>query len=233
VIPAGVDTDLFAPEGDRAPRHTRYRLVAAAPAGQPHGLPSVVRALAQLAHTDLVVVGGPDGRHLPRTGPWRELCQLATRLGVRSRITFAGDVPEAELPALLRSADLMVSAHGYEPTGIAAIRAMACGVPVVAAGAGAHKDAIIDGVSGLLITPESPGMLAHRVRTLLARPVQLQALGYAAADRAQSRYALDRIGRETAAAYECCVRGQAAAPAASVPMEDAEEAGVRELVALG
>jgi glycosyltransferase involved in cell wall biosynthesis len=233
VIPAGVDTDLFAPEGDRAPRDSRYRLVAVAPAGEPHGLPSVVRALAQLPHTELVVVGGPDGRHLPHTGPWRKLCQLATGLGVRSRITFAGDVPEARLPALLRSADLMVSAHGYEPAGIAAIRAMACGVPVVAAAVGAHNDAIVDGVTGLLITPESPGMLAHRVRTLLARPVQLQALGYAAADRAQSRYALDRIGRETAAAYEWCVRGQAAAQAASEPIEDAEEAGVRELVALG
>jgi glycosyltransferase involved in cell wall biosynthesis len=234
VIPAGVDTDLFTPEGCRAPRDSRHRLVAVAPAGEPHGLPCVVRALAQLPHTELVVVGGPDGRHLPRTGPWRKLCQLATGLGVRSMITFGGDVPEADLPAILRSADLMVSAHAYEPAGIAAIRAMACGVPVVAAAVGAHNDAIVDGVTGLLITPESPGMLAQRVRTLLARPVQLQALGYAAADRSQSRYALDRIGRETAAAYEWCLRGQTAAQAASEPMEeDVEEAGVRELVALG
>jgi len=233
VIPAGVDTDTFTPQGERAPRGSRYRLVSVAPAGEPRGLPSVVRALSQLPDTELVIVGGPDGRHLPRTGPWRDLCQLAVQLGVRNKITFAGSVPEADLPALLRSADLMVSAHAYEPAGIAAIRAMACGIPVVAAAAGAHNDAVVDGVTGLLIAPENPGMLAHRVRTLLARPVLLQALGYAAADRAQSRYALDRIGRETAAAYEWCQRGQTAAQVESEPAEDAEEASAQELAALG
>jgi D-inositol-3-phosphate glycosyltransferase len=233
MIPVGVDTDTFTPEGDRAPRDSRYRLVAVAPAGEPHGLSSVVRALAQLPHTELVVVGGPDARHLPRTGPWRDLSQLAAKLGVRGKITLAGDVPEAELPALLRSADLMVSAHAYEPSGISAIRAMACGIPVVCAAAGAHSDAVVDGVTGLLVAPESPGMIAHRVRTLLARPVLLEALGYAAVDRAQSRYALDRIGRETAAAYEWCLRGQAAAQDVAEPAEDAEETDLRELVALG
>lgn len=232
VIPAGVDTDMFRPEGDRAPRDSRYRLVAVAPAGEPHGLPPVLRALAQLPDTELLIIGGPDGRRLPRTGPWRDLCQLAVELGIRSMITFAGNVREADLPPLLRSADLMVSAHAYEPAGIAAIRAMACGIPVVAAAAGAHNDAVVDGITGLLIAPDSPGVLAQRVRTLLARPVLLQALGYAAADRAQSRYALDRIGRETAAAYEWCLGGQAAALVAS-EQEDAEDAGVRELVALG
>lgn len=233
VIPVGVDTDTFTPVGDKAPRDSRYRLVAVAPAGEPHGLPSVVRALAQLPHTELVVVGGPDTRHLPRTGPWRDLSRLAAGLGVRGRITFAGEVPEAELPALLRSADLMVSALAYEPSGISAIRAMACGLPVVGAAAGAHSDAVVDGVTGLLVAPESPGMIAHRVRTLLARPVLLQALGYAAVDRVQSRYALDRIGQETAAAYEWCLRGQASAQAVAEPAEDTEEADLRELVALG
>jgi len=152
---------------------------------------------------------------------------------VRSKITFAGDVPEADLPALLRSADLMVSAHAYEPSAMAAIRAMACGIPVVAAAAGAHNDAVVDGVTGLLVAPESPGMIAHRVRTLLTRPVLLEALGYAAVDRAQSRYALDRIGRETAAAYEWCLRGQCGPESVAEPAEDAAEAGLRELVALG
>jgi glycosyltransferase involved in cell wall biosynthesis len=127
----------------------------------------------------------------------------------------------------------MVSAHAYEPAGIAAIQAMACGVPVVAPAVGAHIDAVVDGVTGLLVPPDSPGVLAHRLRALLSRPVQLQAFGCAAADRARSRYALDRIGRETAAAYEWCQRGPAVAEAASPREEDAEEAGLRELVALG
>lgn len=238
VVPCGVDTRVFSPEGDRAERGRRFRLAAFAPAGTPRGLPAVVRAMAQLPDTELVIIGGPNARHLPRTGPWRELCQLAAALRVRSRLTLAGDVPQGQLAALLRSADLMVSASRYEPTGIGAIQAMACGTPAVVSAVGAHNDAVIDGITGLLVAPEHPAMLAHRVRGLLARPVQLQALGIAAADRAQSRYAADRIGRETAAAYEWCVRGRTSAePEADEEPADGEdypaEAGLRTLAAFG
>jgi len=233
VIPAGVDTEIFTPEGDRAPRGRRYRLLAVAPAGEPLGLPAALRALTQLPDTELVVVGGPDARHLPRTGPWRGLWQLAGTLGVRNRITLAGNVPEAGLPQLLRSADLMVSAHAYEPAGTAAIKAMACGIPVIAPAVGAYNDAVVDGVTGLLVPPESPRALASRVRALLASPIQLEALGLAAVDRARSRYAIDRIGRETVAAYDWSRRGQEDAMAASESAEEPGEAGLRELVALG
>ena len=48
-------------------------------------------------------------------------------------------------------------------------------------------------------------MLARRIRHLLASPVQLDAFGIAAVDRARSRYSWDRIGRETVRAYERCL----------------------------
>jgi len=220
VVPCGVDTGLFNPEGSRAARGSRFRLLAVAAGGDPRGLSAVVRALPQLPDTELVIIGGPASRHLPRTGGWRELAQLAGALRVRSRIIFAGEVAQADRPALLRSADLLVSASPVEHTGAAAIQAMACGTPVVVAGVGAHNDAVVDGVTGLLIAPEDPATLAHRVRALLARPVFLEALGVAAADRARSRYCVDRISRETVASYEWCRRGRTATPAAG----DADEA---------
>jgi len=219
VVPCGIDTDLFSPEGDTAERGTAARLIAVAPDGTTRGLEAVVRALTQLPDADLVIVGGPDARHLPRTGPFRELAQLATAVRVRNRITFAGEVSAADLPALLRSADVMVSSSPYEPTGIAAIQAMACGTPAVVSAVGGHRDAVIDGITGLLVAPEHPAMLAHRVRSLLARPALLQAYGIAAADRASSRYSLGRIGQETAAAYERCLRARSAAATASVEEE--------------
>ena len=37
-----------------------------------------MRALAQLPDAELIIVGGPDARHMPRTGPFRELARLAT-----------------------------------------------------------------------------------------------------------------------------------------------------------
>jgi glycosyltransferase involved in cell wall biosynthesis len=223
VIPCGVDTELFTPDGDRAERGSRSRLVAFAPGGtDTRGLETALRALTQLSECELVIVGGPDARHMPRTGPFRELAQLATEAGVRSRVTFAGELSLTALAALLRSADVMVSASPYEPAGIDAVRAMACGTPAIVSAVGAHNDAVVDGVTGLLVTPEHPAMLAHRVRLLLSRPALLQAFGIAAADRVRSRYSEQRIGLETAAVYERILRSRAAAAAAPAPEELAE-----------
>lgn len=223
IVPCGIDTDLFTPDGERAERGSRPRLIAFAVGGTTRGVESVLRAMAQLPEAELVIVGGPDARHMPRTGPFRELAQLASAIGVRSRITFAGEVEQAALPAWLRSADLMVSASPYEPEGTAAIQAMACGTPAVVSAVGAHVDAVIDCVTGLLVAPEHPAMLAHGVRALLSRPALLQAYSIAAADRARSRYSDARIGQETAAAYERCLRARADA-AASADDELAESA---------
>ncbi len=215
VIPAGVDTDVFTPDGKRATRSGKVRLVAVAGSDQAPGLRAVVRAMAQVPGAELVIAGGPGGRQLPRTGPFRELAQLATELKVRSRLTFAGELGPARLAALLRSADVVISAAPYEPSGTAAIQAMACGTPVIVSAVGGHADAVIDGTTGLLIAPDHAGMLAHRLRRLLATPALLTAFGIAAADRARSRYSWDRIGRETSAAYERCLPGRAAAEEAA------------------
>jgi D-inositol-3-phosphate glycosyltransferase len=204
VIPAGLDTMKLRPADVRAKTSEKPRLVAFAD-DQARGLPSVIRALAQLPHARLTIIGGQDAKHMGRSGPLRAVAQLATELGVRSRVTFAGEVAEADESALLCSADVMVSATSYDPTGLAVIRAMSCGLPVVASAVGGQRDAVIDGITGLLVAPEHPAMLVHRLRALLARPAMLQAYGVAAADRARSRYCIDRIGQETAAAYERCL----------------------------
>jgi len=211
VIPAGIDTASLRPDDVLAKSSDKPRLLAFAD-DQARGLATVIRALTQLPAARLTIVGGPDARHLPRSGPFREVAQLATELRVRSRVTFAGEVAEAAESALMRSADVMVSATSYDPTGLAAIRAMSRGLPVIASAVGGQRDAVIDGITGLLIAPDHPAMLVQRLRALLARPAMMQAYGIAAADRARSRYCIDRIGQETAAAYERCLPRTAPRP---------------------
>jgi glycosyltransferase involved in cell wall biosynthesis len=226
VVPCGVDTDEFCPDGDRDTAAKSVRVVALAGAAPASGLRAVLQAIAQVQDVELVIAGGPDGRHLPRSGPFRDLAQLATDLGVRSRVKFAGEVSPAKLAALLRSADVAVSASSYEPSGIGAIQAMACGTPVIASAVGAQADAVIDGTTGLLIAPEHAAMLASRLRRLLATPALLRGYGIAAADRAKSRYSWERIGREAAAAYERCL------PTFEAPEEIAEADDLDAVAAL-
>lgn len=213
VIPTGVDTESFSPDGKTASLGSGARLVAVASPGHDAGLAAVIRALAQLPGAELVIVGGssPDGDHrnprkrLPRTGEFRDLTGLAAQLGVRNRVKFAGQLRPAGLAALLRSADVLVSASAYEPSGLAVIQAMACGTPVVVSAVGGQRDAVIDGTTGLLVPPLRADALVHRLRMLLAAPALRQAYGIAAMDRARSRYAWQRIAAETVAAYQRCL----------------------------
>src|SRR5215831_11517662 len=204
VVPWGVDTGRFAPEGPVAKRNGRPRLLAVRQSADEPGLDTVVRALAEIPETELLIAGGPSG-----SGPAnQDLAGLARDLGVADRITFTGDVSRTHLPALLRSADLLVSGEWEDPSGTVALQAMACGTPVAASAAGVVGDAVIDRTTGFLVPPGQPSALARRIRELFASPMQLEAFSIAAVDRARSRYSWDRIGRETVQAYERCLPRQ-------------------------
>jgi glycosyltransferase involved in cell wall biosynthesis len=204
VVPWGVDTGRFAPEGPVAKRNGRPRLLAVRQSADEPGLDTVIRALAEIPEAELLIAGGLSG-----SGPAnQDLAGLARDLGVADRITFTGDVSRTHLPALLRSADLLLSGEWEDPSGAVALQAMACGTPVAASTAGVVDDAVIDGTTGFLVPPRQPSVLARRIRLLFASPMQLEAFSIAAVDRARSRYSWDRIGRETVQAYERCLPHQ-------------------------
>lgn len=210
LVPWGVDTGRFAPEGPVAPRNGRPRLLAvrhAADDGQ-QGLDVVIRALAEVPAAELLIAGGPSGQRRGADEVHQGLVALARGLDVADRVTFTGGASWEDLPALLRSADLLVSGAWDEPFGAVVLQAMACGTPVAASAVGVCQDAVIDGITGILVPPGQPSVLAQRIRRLLASPVHLDAFGVAAADRARSRYSWDRIGRETIRAYERCLPHQ-------------------------
>jgi glycosyltransferase involved in cell wall biosynthesis len=202
VVPCGVDTHTFTPEGPAANRNGRPRLVTVAGLDSHEELATLLRALSAVPDAELVIAGGPARDMLAEDPAYRKLSELAGSLKVTDRVEFTGQVSRAELPSLLRSADLLVSVSEYDPDGMVVLEAMACGTPVVATTAGGQEDAIVDGTTGILVPPHRPAMLAHRIRQLLTHPMQLAAFGVAAADRARSRYSWDRIARETLAVYD-------------------------------
>ncbi len=222
VVPSGVDTGQFAPEGPVAKRNGQPRLLAVRESAVDEGLDVVVRALAEVPAAELLIAGGPSGSG-PQADPANQaLAALAADLGVADRITFTGDVSRTHLPALLRSADLLLSGAWEDPFGTLALQAMACGTPVAASAAGVVGDAVIDGTTGILVPPGEPSLLARRIRHLLASPLQLDAFSIAAVDRARSRYSWDRIGQETVRAYERCLPHQFPAATDEPEPEDAD-----------
>jgi D-inositol-3-phosphate glycosyltransferase len=200
VVPCGVDTVDFSPDGPALPRGERPRLVSIGRLVRRKGVDEVVTALAAVPGAELLIAGGPAEATLdPDTA---RLQALAARHGVSDRVRFLGAVPRAEVPALLRSADAVVCAPWYEPFGIVALEAMACERAVVATAVGGMQDTVVHGVTGLHVPPRSPDALAAALRDLLSDPKLPKAFGRAGRARVMARYTWTRVAAATERVYE-------------------------------
>jgi glycosyltransferase involved in cell wall biosynthesis len=130
---------------------------------------------------------------------------LAQQLGVADRFRLQGSVAAADVPALLRSADVVICTPAGDPSGVIALKAMACGVPVVAFAAGALVDIVVDEVTGHLLACQNPRQLATVVNVLLRDSFLRRSLGGAGRDRTVARYSWDRIAADTARLYQASV----------------------------
>jgi glycosyltransferase involved in cell wall biosynthesis len=211
VVPCGVDLELFRPDGPVAPRpQVGSRLLVVSRLVERKGIGNVITAMTGLPDAELVVAGGPPAAELARDPQARRLSALAERLGVARRVRFLGRVGRGDLPALYRSADLVVNVPWYEPFGIVPLEAMACGVPVVASAVGGLVDTVVHDVTGVHVPPRRPGLVATAIAELLADPGRRAALGAAGARRARRRYGWDRIARSTLEVYAGLPAGQLA-----------------------
>jgi D-inositol-3-phosphate glycosyltransferase len=215
VVPCGVNLDLFTPDGPKAPRGARHRIVSVGRFVPRKGFDVVVRALPAMPNTELVIVGGPDESHLNSDPEACRLRGLADELGVSDRVRLYGSVAREDMPAILRSADVVACTPWYEPFGIVPLEAMACGVPVVASAVGGMLDTVVHDVTGRLVKPKQPADVADAINHLIRDEFLRQSLGAAGRDRARARYSWDRIAADTLRIYDRLVPAEYAQPAAA------------------
>ena len=134
------------------------------------------------------------------TGPQEEqLRHLAAELHLPSRaVIFCGKVPSEELPFYYHACDIFVMPNrivgsDVEGFGIVFLEAAAAGKPAIGGRSGGAGDAIVDGVTGLLVDPTSPAALADSVIRLLDDAANAQRLGAAGRDRVLSSYQYPQI----------------------------------------
>lgn len=202
VIPNGVDLDVFRPDGpvDRRRPGVR-RVVVVGRLVERKGVGNVIAALRDVPGAELVIAGGPDREDLMANAEARRLLMLASRHGVADRVDLRGRVGHSQLPALLRSADVVVCAPWYEPFGIVPLEAMACGVPVVGSAVGGLLDTVVDGATGRLVPPRRPDAIAGAVCDLLADEHRRAAMGRAGLKRTRLRYGWATVAESILDAY--------------------------------
>jgi glycosyltransferase involved in cell wall biosynthesis len=218
VVPCGVDLARFRPDvPDRMPPGgTRPRVVVVSRLVERKGIGNVIEAVAALPDVELVIAGGPPAGLVdvdPHACRYR---RMIADLGVEERVRLLGAVDRAEVPDLLRSASVVACCPWYEPFGLVAVEAMACGVPVVASAVGGLAETVHDGVTGLLVPPRSPDRIAAALARLLAGDAERRAMGRAGVVRAE-RYSWDRVAAETLAVARSVLADRSApAPVAGV-----------------
>lgn len=190
VVPCGVDLERFRPLEKGQARQLlglpqRPTLLYVGRLEPLKGVDLLLGAAAQLgegADFQLLIVGGerrPGGER-------RRLQGLARRLGLDGRAAFLGPVPHQRLPLYYSAADVLLAPSYYESFGMAALEAMACGTPVVAAQVGGLAALIDEGQTGYLVPGHRPEPFAQRLAALLGDPGLRRRLGVAARAAAEA-----------------------------------------------
>ena len=136
-----------------------------------HDLPTLLAALGSLAarsrperlHSDaawppriLVVDASPDDR--------AALARASLRNGLGDAFAYAPSLPPDRLATLVAGARAALAPRVSEAAGLAAIEALACGVPIVASAVGALPEIV--GTAGLLVPPRAPDRMAAALEAI-------------------------------------------------------------------
>jgi len=153
------------------------------------GYPVVLEAVARIAagHNSLRYLIAGDGPERSR------LEALASHLGLQEIVTFLGDVPQEKLPDLYSACDVFVLANRYaegdvESFGMVFLEAGAAGKPVVGGRSGGTAEAVLEGVTGLLIDPDDVQQLATVLQQLLGNPAMRRHMGEAGLQRVRAEF---------------------------------------------
>ena len=172
-------------------------------------MPDILQAVPSAVY----VIGG-DGSDRKR------LENLANEVGVSDKVLFTGWIPEAEKPAFYSACEVFampsreivqksplppffkggsVKAEGF---GIVYIEANACGKPVIGGNSGGVPDAVIDGVTGLLVEPTSPKAIGYAIIKLLTNPEMAKQLGENGRKRALRELSAEKMAQNIEAVFE-------------------------------
>jgi N-acetyl-alpha-D-glucosaminyl L-malate synthase BshA len=134
-------------------------------------------------------------------GPDRALAErLVESLGLEARTTFLGNV--ASIETILPIAHLFLLPSDAESFGLAALEAMACGVPVLGTAAGGLPEVVQDGREGFLHPVGDVDGMADAAVSLLEEPARWRAFSEAARRRAVEEFPAGAIVPRYRSLYE-------------------------------
>ena len=208
VIPHGVDTDLYAPATDRAALLAEAGLAGKIAIGcfgrvrAQKGTDVFVDALCAVLprHPDAigVIVGQITSDQTAFADGLREKIAKA---GLQSRILMLGELPIEDVRRWFQRLSIYAFTSRNEGFGLTLIEAMACGLALVAARAGAAELVVEDGENGILMPTGDAPALAAALESLLSDPASIATMGTKARARVLASFNLEAEARAISEVY--------------------------------
>ncbi len=145
------------------------------------------------------------------------------RRGLTRKIRILGW--RTDVPQLVGALDLFVLTSRWEGLSLALLEALACGTPVVASDIPGNRDAVVEGVDGLLATCGDAASFAEQMQKLLSHPGLRREYGKAACSKIRKNHRLDDRVTEVENVYSSLVWDLVPQPVTTVPVSDEDANG--------
>ena len=208
VVMHGVDTDAYAPPPDRAAAFAESRLPGRyaigcfgrvrAQKGSDVFVDAMCTLLPRYPDFTAVMVGAivPEQQAFAN-----ELKRRIAAAGLQSRIVITGEIAIEEVRRWYKRLTIYAFTSRNEGFGLTLIEAMAAGVALVAARAGAAEFVVEDGVTGVLTPPGDVDALVAALEPLMRDPAAAAAMGQRARARVEEKFSLDAEANAIADVY--------------------------------
>lgn len=165
VTPFGVDTEKF----KKIPGilHSGFNVGTVKTLNPKYGIETIIKAFA-IFYRDISPKGDVRLLIYGKGESEQELRKLCKDEGIQDQVTFAGFIPNSEVPIVLNQMDVCCfgSRLNSESFGVAAVEAMACEVPVIATDVDGFKEVISDNETGYIVTRDKPQEMAGKLLKL-------------------------------------------------------------------
>jgi phosphatidylinositol alpha-1,6-mannosyltransferase len=156
---------------------------------------AMIQVLRAVPNAVYLIVGSGEDRE--------RLENIATEKGVIEKVIFAGYVSDETLLAFYNLSSLyiqpsreMLDMGSVEGFGISFVEASACGKPVIGGRSGGVGDAVIDGVTGILVDAENVDEISQAIIRLLKNNELAERLGKQGLERVQNELSWDKIAHK-------------------------------------
>ncbi len=217
VRPPGIDTDAMRRiDPYKAPVHGKpvrvFSCGALAPEKGHRDLMQAIRLLLDQGVDVRLEIAGEDDAY--GAGYRRVLEKALKDLHLRDHVKLAGTIGIETLRDKLLESHVFALASVQEPVATSCLEAMACAVPVIATDVDGVPDAIIDNVSGRLVPPRNPRLMAQAIRDLANDPEAAMRLSHGGRERIVAHF----TAAAAAATLVDQIAARAPAPAESTPL---------------